>query len=479
MEKGRCVVSDFVMYMRILPGNGVIVWLARVCALVAVAAVVAVCGEAEAPTPAEPAAGSATAAGATVGDSSVGAVGSEAIPAPDTPTAVSTPTARARAATIILTIAVAPRESDIPTYDRDDWKHWRDDDRDCQDARQEVLIAESEVPVAFEDGRECRVESGRWTDPYTGEVDTEPGNLDIDHLVPLANAHRSGGHAWDEERKRRFANELGDEAHLVAVGRSANRSKGSDGPEDWNPPDRGYWCQYAIDWVEIKSEWKLTATEDEFEALGEMLSECANPSYLLQSARGVSYQGGASLAASAPTATATHTPTPSVTPSPTATHTPIPTPTHTPTPTATSTPVPTATYTPEPTPTPTPTVAPSPIVSPMPTHTPAPTVIPSPTATHTPAPVPTPIPTATHTPAPTHTPTPTPTFTPSPTATHTPMPTETPTPTAAPSFEDRNCSDFDNWRAAQDFFEAAGDGDPHGLDGNDDGVACESLPGAP
>ena len=473
------------MYMRILPGNGVIVWLARVCALVAVAAVVVGCGEADAPTEgipsAEPATGPAT--GAPVEDSSVGSVGSEAAPALDTPTAVSTPTARARAATIILTIAVSPRGSDIPAYDRDDWKHWRDDDRDCQDARQEVLIAESEVPVAFEDGRECRVESGRWTDPYTGEVETEPGNLDIDHLVPLANAHRSGGHAWDEERKRRFANELGDEAHLVAVGRSANRSKGSDGPEDWKPPDRGYWCQYAIDWVEIKSEWKLTATEDEFEALGEMLSECANPSYLLQSARGVSYQSGAPLRVSAPTATVepmvTHTPTPSVTPSPMATHTPIPTPTHTPTPTATPTPVPTATYTPEPTPTPTPTVAPSPIVNPMPTHTPEPTVIPSPTATHTPAPVPTPIPTATHTPAPTHTPTPTPTFTPSPTATHTPTPTDTPTPTTAPAFEDRNCSDFDNWRAAQDFFESAGDGDPHGLDGNDDGVACESLPGAP
>lgn len=41
---------------------------------------------------------------------------------------------------------------------------------------------------------------------------------------------------------------------------------------------------------------------------------------------------------------------------------------------------------------------------------------------------------------------------------------------------DRDCSDFDTQAAAQEFFEAQGPGDPHGLDGNGDGEACESLP---
>ena len=40
---------------------------------------------------------------------------------------------------------------------------------------------------------------------------------------------------------------------------------------------------------------------------------------------------------------------------------------------------------------------------------------------------------------------------------------------------DRNCSDFRSWREAQDFFLAAGYGDPHGLDRDNDGIACESL----
>jgi micrococcal nuclease len=41
---------------------------------------------------------------------------------------------------------------------------------------------------------------------------------------------------------------------------------------------------------------------------------------------------------------------------------------------------------------------------------------------------------------------------------------------------DRDCSDFSSHAQAQAFFEAAGPGDPHRLDGDDDGLACESLP---
>ena len=45
-----------------------------------------------------------------------------------------------------------------------------------------------------------------------------------------------------------------------------------------------------------------------------------------------------------------------------------------------------------------------------------------------------------------------------------------------PNGPDRDCSDFSSQAEAQTFFEAAGPDDPHRLDGNDDGVACESLP---
>lgn len=44
------------------------------------------------------------------------------------------------------------------------------------------------------------------------------------------------------------------------------------------------------------------------------------------------------------------------------------------------------------------------------------------------------------------------------------------------SMRDRNCSDFETQRAAQAFFERHQPGDPHRLDGDGDGRACESLP---
>ena len=50
-----------------------------------------------------------------------------------------------------------------------------------------------------------------------------------------------------------------------------------------------------------------------------------------------------------------------------------------------------------------------------------------------------------------------------------------------PSGADANCGDFDNWDEANAFFIRNGgpDSDPHRLDGDNNGVPCESLPGAP
>ena len=165
----------------------------------------------------------------------------------------------------------------VPDYDRGEWRHWIDADRDCQDARQEALIAESLSSVTYEAQDQCRVESGDWFGAYTGESFTDPGDLDVDHMVPLENAHRSGGWAWSKERKADYANDLTYANHLIAVQASANRQKGSKGPEEWKPPRREYWCEYATDWVTIKHGWGLTANPSEADALREMLATCEEP----------------------------------------------------------------------------------------------------------------------------------------------------------------------------------------------------------
>ena len=175
---------------------------------------------------------------------------------------------------IVIELAIAEPYRGEVRYDRSEWKHWTDADRDCQDARQETLIAESTVPVEFKTGDRCKVATGRWIAPYTGTAVENPSDLDIDHMVPLYNAHQSGGWRWSAERKEEYANYLGYPGHLIAATASANRQKGADGPEEWRPPDETYWCRYALDWMAIKTQWGLTATEREIAALREMASGC-------------------------------------------------------------------------------------------------------------------------------------------------------------------------------------------------------------
>ena len=187
---------------------------------------------------------------------------------------VASATSTPESATTTLTISIAPVPTNLPAYNRNDWGSWTDADGDCQDTRQEVLIAEG-ANLTYTDANQCRVASGEWTGVYTGQIFTDPGDLDIDHMVPLRNAHNSGSSGWDQTRRRAYYNDLSKSEHLIAVSASANRSKGARGPEDWKPPDSSYWCQYATDWVNIKNSWGLTATNEEATALDEMLETCS------------------------------------------------------------------------------------------------------------------------------------------------------------------------------------------------------------
>lgn len=159
-------------------------------------------------------------------------------------------------------------------YDRTDWKHWIDEDGDCQNTRAEVLIRQSLIAVVWRDSSQCQVESGLWMDPYTGKVVRSASDLDIDHLVPLKNAHQAGGAEWDEARKRGFANYLDYPWHLLAVSKAENRKKSDKGPDRWKPGDRAYWCTYAVAWIQVKSQWDLTATQQEWRQLVKMLQAC-------------------------------------------------------------------------------------------------------------------------------------------------------------------------------------------------------------
>ena len=173
-----------------------------------------------------------------------------------------------------LVIAAIPE--DLPVYRGEGWIHrWIDADGDCQDTRAEVLIEESTVAVNFGIDVRCTVDGGQWFAPFTGKTVSFSRLLDIDHTVPLANAHRSGAWAWPSHKKEDYFNDLSFDGHLIAVALTVSRSRGASGPEDWQPPNMGYWCEYAVNWIQVKAAWNLTATADEWSALEKMLGTCS------------------------------------------------------------------------------------------------------------------------------------------------------------------------------------------------------------
>jgi uncharacterized protein DUF1524 len=146
----------------------------------------------------------------------------------------------AQAATItarsLLGHVTVAAESGSTTYDRARFTHWSDDNRDCQDTRAEVLIAESRATPRYTMTRRCAVLSGRWISPYDGATWTLASDVDIDHRVALKEAWESGARSWSAADRQRFANDLGFGATLEAVTDNVNFSKGDRDPAQWLPP---------------------------------------------------------------------------------------------------------------------------------------------------------------------------------------------------------------------------------------------------
>ena len=197
---------------------------------------------------------------------------------------------------VLEPLVVDDRPSPDRPYRREEWPHWDDIDGNGCDGREDALLRASQQPAQVGDG--CRVLSGSWVSPYDGVATSDPADIQIDHLVPLADAFASGGWRWEVGRRRLFAN---DQQELIAASAASNQAKGSKAPDEWRPPDRGVWCAYAVAWVRIKVTYDLTATTRERDALGQMLDTCG-PETPLDAA-----PGGP---AGAPSATVTTAPPP-------------------------------------------------------------------------------------------------------------------------------------------------------------------------
>ncbi|WP_328786025.1 HNH endonuclease family protein (plasmid) [Streptomyces canus] len=170
--------------------------------------------------------------------------------------------------------ALPVQDEDRTGYERTKFRHWIDADRDGCSTRAEVLLAEA--VTAPEQSAGCQLTGGSWYSPYDDAYFTAARALDIDHLVPLAEAWDSGASAWTPKEREAYANDLGDDRALIAVSATSNRSKSDQDLATWQPPAVGYRCTYATDWVAVKTRWQLAIDPAEQTALTGILDSCPN-----------------------------------------------------------------------------------------------------------------------------------------------------------------------------------------------------------
>lgn len=179
-------------------------------------------------------------------------------------------------------LVVRPRPRGTEGYHRDAFgSDWVDTDHNGCNQRDDVLLRDAvaaTVRVQRQGACDHDVLAGTWHDPYTGMTLTftdlkdlrQAEAIQIDHVVPLAEAWVSGARSWNRDRRQVFANDLDE---LLAVDGPTNMSKGDGDPASWRPR-KGYQCAYARRWIAVKVRYRLTIDPPEEAALDQMLAYC-------------------------------------------------------------------------------------------------------------------------------------------------------------------------------------------------------------
>ena len=195
-------------------------------------------------------------------------VGALVLNGPAAHAAPPTPADAATARTYLGQLTVKA-EGSMDGYSRSKFPHWSTQSGQCN-TREVVLKRDGE---GVEQDGKCAAVQGTWASPYDGATWTDAQDIDIDHVVPLAQAWRSGASAWTTAQRQAFANDL-TRPQLIAVTDRVNQAKGDKDPAQWMPPLNSYACTYARMWVDVKHHYQLTVDPAEKTKLTGILNGC-------------------------------------------------------------------------------------------------------------------------------------------------------------------------------------------------------------
>ena len=179
-----------------------------------------------------------------------------------------------------LAVRSADEASVVPDYDRQAFgQRWADTDHNGCDTRNDILARDLARPTFKPGTRDCVVLTGTLAEPYTGTTiqfqrgDKSSALVQIDHVVALADAWRSGAWQWDAQRRQEFAN---DPENLLAVDGAANRDKSASSAAQWLPPNVAFRCDYVKRQIAVKYAYGLSVTQAEQDAMATQLTTCSD-----------------------------------------------------------------------------------------------------------------------------------------------------------------------------------------------------------
>ncbi len=176
---------------------------------------------------------------------------------------------------VLVALQGLPVAADVTTsaYDRAAFgAAWTDTDRNGCDTRNDVLRRDLSAVVLKPGTHGCAVLSGSLRDPYSGATlafTRGRSTIQVDHVVSLGDAWRSGASAWPYAKLLAFAN---DPLELLAVSGRLNESKGDSDAAGWLPPSST--CRYAATQVAVKAKYGLRVNAGERAALVAVLRQC-------------------------------------------------------------------------------------------------------------------------------------------------------------------------------------------------------------
>ncbi|MEU8900970.1 HNH endonuclease family protein [Nocardia sp. NPDC048505] len=215
---------------------------------------------------------------------------------PGAPNSPGTPAGSAAEINALVEQLQVGTEGSMSGYDREKFPHWDTNKPEhgfgaeftqyAKCTTREVMLLRDATGAVTLDAKTCKITVGKgggWQDGYgfldakTGKLKpykfmTDSASVDAEHIVPLAEAWRSGAAGGDEDTRRRIAN---DALNLEASDPSANRSKGDQDAANYLPPG-SFRCVYIDRYVRVKIKYGLTVDSAEQSALRTAVADCVS-----------------------------------------------------------------------------------------------------------------------------------------------------------------------------------------------------------